>query len=487
MSRSRILQAVVLVAAALPLLCALAIDIGSRDHYLFAAVAAPAAAILAWWAVRGMPSRQPGSRAITACAFALAVALFAAAAVFQSPRGAAVSLIVAAIAVSWDAGGWALTKALWPALALVALCVPLPFDADRAVLAAYETTVAAAGGRILDTFGVANVHELWRLETAAGWVDTRDLIGGFWSPFAAAALAVGVAGLLKRGPVRTVAMAAAAAIFLWGTMAVAAAFVATRSSGVGAAAALAFACAAALTLSADQLFGIPLALRAPVASDPSDEIAAPQPVAAASERWAWATAGAFVCIGIASLASRSGARAAAPEVDPAPDGRLPTAVGPWQTTGSDPAVRTYRDGHRTLVAGLASARSLPIAALEAEGWVVRQWQPAEDAAGTAGRISFARVGLVRPREGVATVWVTGPTVSGQWVPLPARPTPRERLVARLGTSGHAARPDEPAWWLWVRLDSHLPPTAADVKLADRFVADLAYAIGANGGRPGGVP
>src|SRR5205085_7149499 len=125
-SPAALARGALVLAAPLALLLTTGRDLWLRPDYAFAALAAPAALALAArraWAARPW---QPGHPAVGRALAAAAWLVLAAAVLVGAPQGAALALVVGLVAVAWDLGGWPLLRETAPALALLALCIPLP-------------------------------------------------------------------------------------------------------------------------------------------------------------------------------------------------------------------------------------------------------------------------------------------------------------------------------------------------------------------------
>jgi len=188
-----------------------------------------------------------------------------AAVVIRSPWAAAMALILALAACAWDFGGRPALRAVIPPLFLLALCVPLPLDLDRAAIAGLARAAARWASHFLDLLGVAHVRSYQVLMYSGGRLDVADLLGGPFSPFAPAALLLGLALLIGRGFWRTTMLMISGLAFLPVVTAAAAAAQVAWAGGVPEFvwAAGSTALAIGLAISFDQWLGIPTAYDLP--------------------------------------------------------------------------------------------------------------------------------------------------------------------------------------------------------------------------------
>src|SRR5439155_15023041 len=106
-------------------------DLARRPHYAFVLFALPAAILLAARRLRAARPFEPGGPAVTRAWAVVAWLVLAGAVVFWSPRGGALALVFATLALVWQAGSGRMLRAVVPALALMLLCIPLPLNFDR--------------------------------------------------------------------------------------------------------------------------------------------------------------------------------------------------------------------------------------------------------------------------------------------------------------------------------------------------------------------
>src|SRR5262249_43684302 len=149
--------------------------------------------------------------AVGAALAAVTWLVLAVAVLVDSPQGAALAVPLGLAAVAWDLGGWPLVRAVSPALALLALCVPPPFGIDRTLLVGLQNLSSRWGSYLLDLLGVAHVRSGHLFETTGARIDVGAVYAGVLSPFALAALTLAVATAAGRHLVRAVATVVAAA------------------------------------------------------------------------------------------------------------------------------------------------------------------------------------------------------------------------------------------------------------------------------------
>src|SRR4051794_29085602 len=196
------LWCLLIAVAPLPLVVLLGVDLAHRPHYAFVLLALPAAALLAARRWRAAQPFKPGRPTVTRAFVIAAGVVLAGAVAFWSPGGGALALVIAALALVWQTGGSRLLRALGPALALVVLCIPLPFNADRSLLAAFVSGTASWASHLLDLFRVPHVRDGSWFEVVGGRLDVAAMFTGWHSPVALAAAALAAAIWLGRGMLR---------------------------------------------------------------------------------------------------------------------------------------------------------------------------------------------------------------------------------------------------------------------------------------------
>jgi hypothetical protein len=442
---------------------------------------------------------EPGDPFVTRAIVTGAGIALALAVVFWSRRGGALALVIAGLGWVWQIGG---RRALWavgPALALVWLCIPLPFNTDQTVVAWFTTASAKWGGYLLDLFHVPHVREGTWFEVGSGR-GNAELFTGIGSPFALAAAALVVATWRGRGVLRTPALVVSAVLFAVpvGAVVIALAVKGLDASGAAwsaeALAAAAFWGALVLALSLDQLFGIPEAIRlkpyiarvesADAVAAPAVEPVVPRPPA---PRWlpGWPAAAAFGVLLVVQLGHlAAGTTESPPAAPPVLTGLTAPDIADWVKAGrpgsmeSPGIVLTARYQRGRLLADLAvfvstAGHDDPVGEFDRLGWKVRQHEPLDAAAGDYPSV---RLRLERPLEAYGTLWLANCSAADRSqtaVNVGTRFTPLHRLMGRRPAAG-AATADR---WLWVFVDSYVPLDAAGVRAAEQLFLDARTQIG----------
>jgi hypothetical protein len=458
----------VVALAPLPLLILLPGAFAGHSDYAFAPVAGVGAILLARARLQRTPAVWPGNRRVGSAILAAAGIILLAAAVLESPWGAAMALILTMAALTWDFGGRPALRAVAPPMVLLALCIPLPLDLDRSAIAFMSRAAARWASHFLDVLGVVHVRSDQVLVYSGGRLDLAAQLGGPISPIALAALLIGLAQVRSSGFWRTVILTATGLAFLPVVTAAAATAQVAWAGGmpdlVWAAGSAAL--AVALAFSFDQWVGIPgsLALR------PNPAVADVVATAPAVPEMEGRAVGRFAAAAFAGLAAVQiwAIAAPAPQLPPAPDDWFPERIEAerFKAWTMDRAARpdavgaaaaaNYRSGDRRLTLVVFPASGSPVADLEAQGWVVRgrATRQADDDPTIVAELEL-------PAKQFATVWICGLATGGQSVAPPARLFgPAARAVAALrGSFGGSRR--EADWWVRAVFAAPWPPTIQD--------------------------
>lgn len=481
-SPTALARGALVLAAPLALLLTTGRDVWLRPDYAFVVLAVPAALALA--ARRAWVARpwQPGHPAVGRALAVVTWLVLAAAVLVGAPQGAALALVAGLAAVAWDLGGWPLLRETAPALALLAVCVPLPQRLDQSFLTGLENLSSRWGGYLLDLLGVAHVRSGHLFETTGWRIDVSPVYAGALSPFALAALVLALAGAAGRHLLRAAALAAAAVGLMLpaGSLCIALALW-LNDLGVVAwddrlVAAAVFLLAGALTLSVDQLLGIPGALRPrPYQAQPEGD--EPEARPAVVRLASWPAALGFGCLLALQWAPAPSPGAPAPA--PRPDWAFAARYEDWEKIEDAPGpgdphpgvalAARYRSNRLKarleLIEGAAAGAGEPTADNERQGWVLRGREVFTVPAEGGPDQPYLRVSYEKPLDGFRTVWLAGVTGAGHWTALRPSPGTLDRVRERFGLGGRPAD-DGVVWWLRLTLDTYLVPSFAELKAAE---------------------
>jgi exosortase len=146
-----------LVLAHLPLLAEHAQLIWLRPHYQFFPLVVGAAVILLITRIWQLGELTPPSTVRAALAFIGAAVVLLVAELLHSSWLGAVSAILSAGVALFAVGGNRLLRAGLPALVVLSVAIPPPFELDRTLILALQGWTARWGSRVLDLLGVYHV------------------------------------------------------------------------------------------------------------------------------------------------------------------------------------------------------------------------------------------------------------------------------------------------------------------------------------------
>ncbi|MCS6976919.1 MAG: exosortase U [Gemmatales bacterium] len=149
-----ILSLVALAAVILPWLGVIGGHLWARPHYQVMPLVLLGVAVVAASRWPGLGQLQPGAWRIVLVGFAVAVPALAVAFAAYSPVLGGAGLLVMMVAGVYGLGGWKLLRAMFPALVLIALMVPLPFGFDQRLVQSLQRVTTDWSSHLLDLFGV---------------------------------------------------------------------------------------------------------------------------------------------------------------------------------------------------------------------------------------------------------------------------------------------------------------------------------------------
>jgi exosortase len=205
-----LLGAAALLLAYSPLLVLHFRQIWLRPHLQFVPLVVLGAVVLAVvrWRAPGTVLAAPGRGT-----FALAAAawvLLAGAELLYSPWLGAVAALTALATAVLGVGGWPLMRRLWPALALLCLAVPPPFELDRELVLGLQRLTSAWSSRVLDYFGVLHLRAGNVIEVGGRRLLVEEACSGVNSLLPVLACTLFFVFLVRRPPVRAALLVASA-------------------------------------------------------------------------------------------------------------------------------------------------------------------------------------------------------------------------------------------------------------------------------------
>lgn len=134
-------------------------EVWSRPHYEFVPLLIPGAGLLIWQRCRTLGTLEPGDRTVALAQGVLVWSLLALAILFVSSWLGAFAALVALPAAAYAIGGGRLASAVTPAVVLLALAIPPPFQLDYALVGWLQGVVSKFAGMFLDLLGIDHVME----------------------------------------------------------------------------------------------------------------------------------------------------------------------------------------------------------------------------------------------------------------------------------------------------------------------------------------
>lgn len=195
-----ILVATALVLAHLPLLSLHARQIWLRPHYQFFPLLLVGAAILFILRLRGLGTLKPGSTVATVGLLAAGWLILAAGELLHSSWLGAVAVLVTLVATCSAVGGLSLLGRAWPALLLLAVAVPPPFELDRTLILGLQGLTARWGSGVLDLLGVPHVLAGNVVEVSGQRFLVEEACSGVNSLFSVVAATLFLIFLTRRPP-----------------------------------------------------------------------------------------------------------------------------------------------------------------------------------------------------------------------------------------------------------------------------------------------
>ncbi len=201
--------AVILLAAHLPLLILHGEQIWLRPHYQFFPLAVLGAAVLALARLRGYGPLNPGSFGYALPLLTAAWLLLVVAELLYSSWLGSVAALAALTAVLYAVGGARLVVRLLPALVLLCLVIPPPFELDRQLILALQSLTARWASTVLDCLGVYHVMAGNVVEIGGRRLLVEEACSGVNSLFSLLACTLFFIFLVRRPPVHAIFLLAA--------------------------------------------------------------------------------------------------------------------------------------------------------------------------------------------------------------------------------------------------------------------------------------
>ena len=144
----------ILAAAYIPLLILHATRLWATPHLQFFPLLLVGSGILAWRHASRLGPLEPGQTKPVLWLLGVCWGLLLIAGLVMAPSpGTMIALLTLPIAAyAW--GGWRLLKGLWPALLLLWMAIPVPFDYDQTLIRNMRTMATDTSSGVLDVLGV---------------------------------------------------------------------------------------------------------------------------------------------------------------------------------------------------------------------------------------------------------------------------------------------------------------------------------------------
>ncbi len=215
------LWAGILFAGFLPLLASLGIERWNQPHYQFFPLMILAAVYVGWQRVQEIPSHQvtPGSKTLPGVLLTLSFLMFLAAAAWWSPYLAAVSSLIALIAVAWYLGGGGVLRVLVPAGALLALIIGPPVGIMESFLQSLREWAVWSSSVPLIWLCIPHLMTGTVIEIPGSRLLVAEACSGINSMMAVMGFTLVLAFIRRRSPAIIAALIAAGLVFvLWANM-----------------------------------------------------------------------------------------------------------------------------------------------------------------------------------------------------------------------------------------------------------------------------
>jgi exosortase len=199
-----------LALAHLPLLVQHASQIWLRPHYQFFPLVLVGAVVLFARAVHRLGPLTPGSPVISWLVLGGAWGLLAVAEVLRSSWLGAVAALASLAALLFAVGGRQLLMRGLPALILLAVAIPPPFELDRPLVLSLQALTARWGSQVLDALGVFHVLAGHVVEVGGRQFLVEEACSGINSLFSILACTLFLAFWVRRSIVLTLLLVASA-------------------------------------------------------------------------------------------------------------------------------------------------------------------------------------------------------------------------------------------------------------------------------------
>jgi exosortase len=208
-----LLGAVCVSLALMPFLAAHAWQIWLRPHYQFFPLAIVGSVVLLTLNARNLGQLAPGSARWTGLFFVVAWLALAAAELLDSSWMGAVAALLTLGAVLFAAGGSRLLHAGLPAMLLLLVVIPPPFELDRSLVLWLQAWTAHWGSRILDLLGIYHVLAGNVVEISGRKYLVEEACSGVNSLFSVLACTLFFVGLTRRTVVAASIVVASAVVW----------------------------------------------------------------------------------------------------------------------------------------------------------------------------------------------------------------------------------------------------------------------------------
>lgn len=413
--------------------------------------------------------------------------LFLIAAVLQESASLAGYAFVAGLA-GWSAtsGGFARVRAHAGVLAVMALCVPLPFRWDQPVLHFFSNHSARWAGYLADLLGIPNVVTGAFLEYPGGQLNSNGLYSGFHSPFALAAVAALIAVAARVGWIRFGSLVGSSVAF---SIPLGALFLglsaAAHDSLVGRLldpirAGLVFWGALVLALSIDQILSIPTAVvlrpyQPPDEAGPPLESPPKLPGPRRIAVWCTSTTCLLVAAGLQALPllARGNSVASAP-----PPLRLPPQIGNWVREESGGRDIQYRNGRLHITINAIDGASAWDAAARRDGSQSSGGGAILEGNADGAAVGFRRWSTEQPTHVFDAVWISGRSRDNQWVANGRQGTVWQRLNRQFARKPGAG---DVSWYLRLTMESSIPFSAREMQSGEWLFLQICAALAGDRG------
>ncbi len=203
-----------LLALQVPLWMMYGNHLWERPHYQFYPLAVAAAVFMIGFRLRRDINLYAGSRRFTALLVMTGLALEALALLIHSYWLIGLTLPLAAITFLYAVGGWRCVFRSWTAVALLALCIPLPFRFDWQMVSGLRDLTSTLGSEVLNFFRLPHLRNGNVLEVGGRSLFVAEACSGVNSLFSSLCCVLVWAGFMRVHWVQTLLLLVAAVFWL---------------------------------------------------------------------------------------------------------------------------------------------------------------------------------------------------------------------------------------------------------------------------------